>query len=196
MMNKWDQAPFIHAYTVRMAESLKGQLLIAAPVLLDPNFRRSVVLVIEHSEAGALGVVLNRPTELAVADAVPELAELDGGCVFAGGPVQPQAVIALAEYSGPPPEGAVCGPIAPVGIESDMDTLAEQVTRVRVYAGYSGWGEGQLDGELLEEAWFVEPALPGDVFCADADRLWNHLLERKGGPYTLLARMPEDPGMN
>ena len=88
--------------------------------------------------------------------------------------MQPQAVIALAEYSGPPPEGAVCGPIAPVGIESDMDTLADQVTRVRVYAGYSGWGEGQLDGELREEAWFVEPALPGDVFCADADRLWRH----------------------
>lgn len=105
-------------------------------------------------------------------------------------------MIALAEYSGPPPEGSVCGPIAPVGIESDMDTLAEQVTRVRVYAGYSGWGEGQLDGELREEAWFVEPALPGDVFCADADRLWNHVLERKGGPYRLLARMPDDPGMN
>ena len=137
-MNKWGLAPFIHAYTARMAESLKGQLLIAAPVLLDPNFRRSVVLVIEHSEAGALGVVLNRPTELAVADAVPELAELDDGCIFAGGPVQPQAVIALAEYSGAPPEGAVCGPIAPVGIESDMDTLADRVhagTRVRGYSG-------------------------------------------------------------
>jgi putative transcriptional regulator len=195
-MHKRCLAPFMHAYTARMAESLKGQLLIAAPVLLDPNFRRSVVLVIEHSEAGALGVVLNRPTELAVADAVPELAELDDGCIFAGGPVQPQAVIALAEYAGAPPEGAVCGPIAPVGIESDMDTLADRVTRIRVYAGYSGWGEGQLDGELREEAWFVEPALPGDVFCADADRLWNDVLERKGGPYRLLSRMPEDPGMN
>jgi putative transcriptional regulator len=179
-----------------MAESLKGQLLIAAPVLLDPNFRRSVVLVIEHSDAGALGVVLNRPTELAVADAVPELAELDDGCIFAGGPVQPQAVIALAEYADGPPEGAVCGPIAPVGIEADMDSLAERVTRIRVYAGYSGWGEGQLYGELRDEAWFVEPALAEDVFCADADRLWNHVLERKGGPYRLISRMPEDPGMN
>ena len=179
-----------------MAESLKGQLLIAAPILLDPNFRRSVVLVIEHSAEGALGVVLNRPTDLPVAEAVPELSELDDGCVFAGGPVQPQAVIALAEYSGPPPEGSVCGPIAPVGVDSDMDTLGDSVTRVRVYAGYSGWGEGQLEGELEEESWFVEPALPGDVFCADADALWGHVLERKGGPYRLLARMPEDPGMN
>ena len=180
-----------------MAEpSLKGKLLIAAPLLVDPNFHRTVVLVIEHSEEGALGVVLNRPTELPVADAVPELADLDDGWVFAGGPVQPQAVIALAEYTGTPPEGAVCGPIAPIGVESDMDSLAEEVTRVRVYAGYSGWGEGQLEGELEEDAWFVEPALPGDVFCADAEELWSHVLDRKGGEYRLVARMPEDPGLN
>jgi len=178
------------------AESLRGQLLIAAPTLIDPNFRRAVVLVIEHSDEGALGVVLNRTTELPVADAVPELADLDGGHVFAGGPVQPQAVIALAEYAGVPPEGSVCGPIAPVGVDSDMETLADSVTRVRVYAGYSGWGEGQLDGELEEEAWFVEPALPGDVFCADAERLWGQVLERKGGQYRLLARMPDDPSVN
>jgi putative transcriptional regulator len=178
------------------AESLKGQLLIAAPILIDPNFRRSVVLVIEHSAEGALGVVLNRPTVLPVAEAVPELSGLDDGWVFAGGPVQPQAVIALAEYSGPPPEGSVCGPIAPVGVDSDMDTLADRVTRVRVYAGYSGWGEGQLEGELDEDSWFVEPALPGDVFCADAGGLWGQVLERKGGQYRLLARMPEDPSTN
>ncbi len=180
-----------------MAEPfLKGKLLIAAPLLVDPNFHRTVVLVIEHSVEGALGVVLNRPTELPVAEAVPELADLDDGCLFAGGPVQPQAVIALAEYTGLPPEDAVCGPIAPIGVESDMDSLTDDVTRVRVYAGYSGWGEGQLEGELEEDAWFVEPALPGDVFCADADALWSQVLERKGGEYRLVARMPEDPGLN
>lgn len=176
--------------------SLKGRLLIAAPILIDPNFHRAVVLVIEHSEEGALGVVLNRPTELPVAEAVPELSELDAGCVFAGGPVQPQAVIALAEHAGPPPDGAVCGTIAPVGVDSDMDTLAEQVTRVRVYAGYSGWGEGQLEGELEEESWFVAEALPGDVFSDDADGLWSTVLDRMGGEYRLVARMPEDPSQN
>lgn len=180
-----------------MAEpSLKGQLLIAAPILLDPNFHRSVVLVIEHSEEGALGVVLNRPTELPVAEAVPDLAELDDGYVYAGGPVQPQAVIALAEYAGAPPEGAVCGAIAPVGVDSDMETLPEHVTRVRVYAGYSGWGEGQLEGELEEESWFVAPALPGDVFSEDTDQLWSAVLDRMGGEYRLVARMPEDPSQN
>lgn len=180
-----------------MAERfLKGRLLIAAPILLDPNFRRSVILVIEHSEEGALGVVLNRPTDLPVAEAVPELSALDDGCVFAGGPVQPQAVIALAEYAGPPPDGAVCGGIAPVGVDSDMEALPEHVTRVRVYAGYSGWGEGQLEGELDEESWFVAPALPDDVFSDDADGLWSAVLERMGGEYRLVARMPEDPSQN
>jgi putative transcriptional regulator len=128
-----------------VAESLKGQLLIAAPILIDPNFRRSVVLVIEHSEEGALGVVLNRPTDLPVAEAVPELSQLDGGCVFAGGPVQPQAVIALAEYAGAPPEGAVCGPIAPVGVDSDMDTLGDRVTRVRGGPARGGARGGLVD---------------------------------------------------
>jgi putative transcriptional regulator len=176
--------------------SLKGQLLIAAPGLVDPNFRRSVVLVIEHTDEGALGVILNRPTDLAVEEAVPELAGMGDGRVFVGGPVQPQTVIALAEYAGAPPEESVVGPIAPVGVETDMAALSDQVTRLRVFAGYSGWGEGQLDGELEEEAWFVEPALPGDVFCEDADALWGHVLERKGGPFRLLARMPDDPSVN
>ena len=176
--------------------SLKGRLLIAAPILIDPNFRRSVILVIEHSDEGALGVVLNRPTDLPVAEAVPELSELDDGCVFAGGPVQPEAVIALAEYADPPPDGAVCGTIAPVGVDSDMDTLPEAVTRVRVYAGYSGWAEGQLEGELEEESWFVAPALPDDVFSDDADGLWSTVLDRMGGEYRLVARMPEDPSQN
>ncbi len=175
---------------------LKGRLLVAAPILLDPNFRRSVVLIIEHGEEGALGIVLNRPTELAVVEAVPELAGLDDGCVFAGGPVQPQAVIALAEYADSPPDGAVCGAIAPVGVDSDMERLPGEVARVRVYAGYSGWGEGQLEGELAEESWFVTPALPGDVFSDDADGLWSSVLERMGGEYRLVARMPEDPSLN
>ena len=178
-------------------ESLKGHLLIAAPILLDPNFHRTVVLVMEHTPEGALGVVLNRPTELEVGDAVPDLADLaDGEHIFAGGPVQPQAVIALAEHTGPIGDEAVCGPIAPIQVDDDMDDLAGQVSRVRVFAGYAGWGGGQLDGELEEEAWFTEPALPGDVFAGDPDHLWGHVLERKGGHFRLLARMPDDPSTN
>jgi putative transcriptional regulator len=178
-------------------ESLKGQLLIAAPMLVDPNFHRTVVLVMEHTEDGALGVVLNRPTDLAVDDAVPDLADLtDGDPVFAGGPVQPQAVIALAEHTGPVGDEAVVGPIAPIQVSDDIEHLGGAVARVRVFAGYAGWGEGQLDDELAEEAWFTEPALPGDVFAGDPGSLWQRVLERKGGEYTLVARMPPDPSLN
>jgi putative transcriptional regulator len=178
-------------------DSLKGQLLIAAPMLVDPNFHRTVVLIMEHTDEGALGVVLNRPTELAVGEAVPDLAELaDGDPVFAGGPVQPQAVIALAEHTGPVGEESVCGPIAPIQVSDDIDDIGGHVARVRVFAGYAGWGEGQLDDELAEEAWFTEPALPGDIFAGDTDGLWRRVLERKGGEFTLVARMPPDPSQN
>ena len=178
-------------------ESLKGQLLIAAPMLVDPNFHRTVVLIMEHTDEGALGVVLNRPTELAVGDAVPDLAEFaDGDPVFAGGPVQPQAVIALAEHTSPVGEEAVVGPIAPIQVADDIEELGGHVARVRVSAGYAGWTEGQLDDELAEEAWFIEPALPGDVFAGDPNSLWRRVLERKGGEYSLVARMPPDPSLN
>jgi putative transcriptional regulator len=178
-------------------ESLKGQLLIAAPMLVDPNFHRTVVLVMEHTEDGALGVVLNRPTELDVGEAVPDLADLaDGDPVFAGGPVQPQAVIALAEHTGPVGEESVVGPIAPIQVSDDIAELGGEVARVRVFAGYAGWGQGQLDDELAEEAWFTEPALPGDIFAGDPASLWQRVLERKGGEYTLVARMPPDPSLN
>jgi len=182
-------------------ESLKGQLLIAAPMLVDPNFHRTVVLIMEHTDEGALGVVLNRPTELAVGDAVPDLAELaDGDPIFAGGPVQPQAVIALAEHTGPVGEEAVVGPIAPIQVSDEIDELEGHVARVRVFAGYAGWSEGQLDDELAEEAWFIEPALPGDVFAgvvgvAPSHELMEEMraredeIARRGGP--VADAMPE-----
>ena len=116
--------------------------------------------------------------------------------MFAGGPVQPQAVIALAEYTGPWARRPVCGPIAPIRCRHDIEDTRAAVARVRVFAGYAGWGEGQLDGELDEEAWFTEPALPGDVFSGDPDGLWGRVLERKGGEYSLVARMPADPSLN
>ena len=90
----------------------------------------------------------------------------------------------------------VCGPIAPIQVSDDIDDIGGHVARVRVFAGYAGWGEGQLDDELAEEAWFTEPALPGDIFAGDTDGLWRRVLERKGGEFTLVARMPPDPSQN
>jgi len=173
-------------------ESLVGQLLIASPTLTD-YFQRAVVLVLGHGEEGAMGVVLNRPSELDVADAVPALAEEvgDDDLVYRGGPVSPQSVVALAEFDDPTRAASMV--LGPVGV-LDPERIDGSVGRLRVFAGYAGWGPGQLESELEEEAWFVAPAEPEDLFVAED--LWPIALQRKGGAYALLARMPSDPSLN
>ena len=179
-------------------ESLKGQLLVAGPRLVDPNFRRSVVLVGEHGEEGALGLILNRTSDATVDEALPELAPLvDGdGAVHVGGPVQPTAVVVLAEFAEPARAGSlVLDNIGFLPAEVDPDELGE-LRRARVFVGYAGWGPGQLDGELEEGSWIVEPAAPDDVFTPAPDDLWSEVLRRKGGPFGVLALMPPDPSAN
>jgi len=178
--------------------SLKGQLLIAGPGLVDPNFRRTVVLVGEHSEEGALGVILNRSSESTVAEAVPELTAIVDADepVHLGGPVQPSAIVVLADFADEEHADAlVLGSVGFLPGEVDPDELGE-LRRVRVFAGYAGWGPGQLDGELEEGSWIVEPAHPDDVFTRDPDALWGEVLRRKGGPYNVLSLMPPDPSLN
>ena len=179
-------------------DSLRGHLLIAGPSLVDPNFWRTVVLVGEHSEEGALGVVLNRTSDAAVDETVPELMILadDLGHVHVGGPVQPSAIVVLADFL--EPELAASLVLDSVGFlpaEVDPTTLGE-LKRARVFAGYAGWGPGQLDGELEEGSWIIEPALAEDVFTSDPDALWSDVLRRKGGPFGVLALMPPDPSLN
>jgi putative transcriptional regulator len=179
-------------------QSLKGQLLIAGPTLVDPNFRRTVVLVGEHSEDGALGVVLNRASEATVDEAVPELTALveTSGQVHVGGPVQPSAIVVLADFVDPERAGSlVLESVGFLPAEVDPDELGE-LRRARVFAGYAGWGPGQLDGELEEGSWIVEPAQPDDVFTEDPEQLWADVLRRKGGAYGVLALMPLDPSLN
>jgi putative transcriptional regulator len=180
-------------------ESLRGQLLIASATLLDPNFQRTVVLVAEHSDEGAMGVVLNRPSPVNAAEAVPILASLvgEGDLVHVGGPVQPGAVVALAEYAEPDLAATIAfGDVGFLAADADTEALAGTLRRVRVYAGYAGWSPGQLEAELEEDAWIVEPAVADDVFTNDADGLWPAVLTRKGGQFALLARMPLDPSVN
>lgn len=146
-----------------------------------------------------MGVVLNRPSPVIAAEAVPILASLiDGGDrVYVGGPVQPGAVVALAEYEEPELAAAIAfGDIGFLAAEADCESLAGVLRRVRVFAGYAGWSPGQLEAELEEEAWIVEPAVADDVFTTDADGLWPTVLTRKGGQFALLARMPLDPSVN
>lgn len=173
-------------------DSLRGQLLIAAPQLVD-YFRRTVVLVLEHSGEGAMGVVLNRPTQAEVADAVPALAELAGAgdVVHAGGPVEPEAVLALGDFEDPSQAGTpVTGPLGLL----DPGRPDPQLRRMRVFAGYAGWSPGQLDAELEQDAWILSPAAPDDPFSTED--LWPTVLQRKGGAYALMASMPIDPSLN
>ena len=175
-----------------MPDSLRGHLLIAAPSLFD-YFRRTVVLVIEHTPDGAMGVVLGRSSETAVAEAVPALAGLPGADepVQLGGPVAPQSVVALGDFARPDEAGVqVVGSLGTL----DPDGENESLRRVRVYAGYAGWSAGQLDGELVQEAWIVAEADPEDPF-REGD-LWSQALARKGGRYRLMATMPADPSLN
>ena len=179
--------------------SLRGQLLIASPGLLDPNFHRTVVFVTEHTEEGAMGLVLNRPSDVAVSRGVPRFGALveNAAPVYIGGPVQPEAVVALAELEDPGEAAAiVMEDIGFLRADADPDALAGEVRRARIFAGYSGWGAGQLEAELEESSWIVEQAEPDDVFTLAPDALWSAVLRRKGGTYAVIAMMPPDPSVN
>jgi len=181
-----------------MEDSLRGKLLVASPALVDPNFARTVVFMTEHNDEGGMGIVLNRPSDTAVDSVVSELTEIAGGePVYVGGPVQPEALVLLAEFTNL--EAAAWVVVADVGLASadvDLDELAGSVRRGRVYAGYSGWGPGQLEEEVEGDSWIIEPPLPPELFPDDPATLWSDVLARKGGQYSLIARMPADPSLN
>jgi putative transcriptional regulator len=182
-----------------MEESLSGQLLLASPTLMDPNFRRTVVLIGVHSEEGAMGVVLNRPSAVTVGEAVPQLEQVleEREPVYVGGPVQPSAIVFLAEFLDPTPAGLlVLGRIGFPAPNAGIDELTEATARRRVFAGYAGWGEGQLDAEVDQGDWIAHSAIPDDVFTEVPEELWSKVLMRKGGSYALIARMPTDPSVN
>jgi putative transcriptional regulator len=179
-------------------DRLRGQLLIADPSLMDPNFRRTVVLVGEHNDEGALGVVLNRPAPVSVGEAAPALGELvdPGEPVFVGGPVQPESAVVLADVEHPDFAGLIV--FGSIGfLMGEVDGRSRDgIRRARVFAGYAGWGEGQLEAELESGSWIVEPALEEDVFTVEPEKLWSDVLFRKGGKHALLSTMPPDPSLN
>lgn len=179
-------------------DSLRGQLLVAAPTLLDPNFARTVVVVAEHDDEGALGLVLNRRTDTTVADAVADLEPLAvGESVHVGGPVAKQAVVLLCRYLDPDDAGLlVFDDVGLPAADADLDDLAPSVQRARVFAGHAGWGPGQLEAEVEQDGWIVAPARVEQVFTDEPEGLWGSVLEAKGGRFALLARMPVDPSVN
>jgi putative transcriptional regulator len=181
-------------------DSVKGQLLIAGPRLIDPNFFRTVVLIIDHSDEGAFGLVLNRPSETSVGEAVPELETLIDGDepLFIGGPVQPSTVITVGRFTDV--GHAALAAFEDIGVLGTrgppVEDLAEHVTEARAFVGHSGWGPGQLEAELETGDWILEPARAHDVFSPAPRELWSEVLTRKGGSYALVARMPMDPSLN
>src|SRR3954447_18706927 len=151
-------APAVSGHNVG-EDTLQGQLLIASPSLLDSNFRRTVVLVTEHTDDGAAGLVLNRPSPASVLELVPELEPLveDDEQLWLGGPVQPNAVLVLGEFVDP--DDAAVPLFGSLGFPSleDPKAAAPATTRRRVFSGYAGWGAGQLESELGREDWIIEP---------------------------------------
>jgi putative transcriptional regulator len=151
----------------------------------------------DHDANGALGLVLNHRSDVTVEDAVPPLASAVAGdaTVSIGGPVQQDAVVILADLADP--DDLDLPIIGSVGILTG--TLGEGVLdtarAVRVFAGYAGWGPGQLERELDEDAWLTLPALASDAF-ADPDTLWADVVHRLGRDHAFLSTMPVDPTLN
>ena len=171
---------------------------MSGPGLWDPNFRRTVVLIGHHDDEGAVGVVLNQPLEATVEEAAAPLSPLvpTGEALFRGGPVQPESAVVLADFEDPDRAGVLA--LDSIGFlpeESDAGSLGG-LRRARVFAGYAGWGAGQLEAEIAEDSWHATPAQPGDVFTDDPEGLWATAVRRLGPGFRLLATMPMDPTLN
>lgn len=181
-----------------MAE-LRGQLLVAHPKLAERAFSRTVVLVAAHDDAGSLGLILNRPTQLTVSEIASPVAELPGdGVIYEGGPVEPDGLVVLADFL-PTIEDQleIDGTLGLVRSDNGPPSqVAPHIDRCRVFAGHAGWAPGQLETEIADQAWLVTPRRPGDVFADEAETLWLRVLERLGGSFAQLAHPPDDPRRN
>lgn len=183
-----------------MRESVRGKLLVAAPTLSDSNFFRAVVLILEHNQDGALGVILNRPSDLPVASAIEKWAEqtTEPAVVFLGGPVGQSTVIALASYDqevSDHPWTRILGNVGPVDLDSSPNEIAG-LSLMRMFAGHAGWIPGQLEAELIKGDWLVIDAEPSDVHTHNPTDLWWEVCARQSGPVRHLANYPDDPSQN
>ncbi|WP_432482519.1 YqgE/AlgH family protein [Kineococcus esterisolvens] len=187
--------------------ALTGRLLLATPSLTDPNFQRAVVLVLNHDEDGALGVVVNRPLEVDVDAVLPgwQAFTTAPGKLFQGGPVALDSALGLVAVPGDRPDpagvrrvfGSVgLGSVGLVDLDTPPEAVVDELAGLRIFAGYAGWGAGQLEGEIAEEAWFVLPAEARDAFSDSPERLWSDVLRRQGGDLALVASFPADVSLN
>jgi len=183
-----------------------GDLLVATPALLDPNFERTVVLMLDLDDSGALGVVLNRPSTVPVREVLPDWTDLAGepDVLFQGGPVSTDSALAVGAASvlGPEPDvepvgfRRLYGDVGIVDLDTPTEIVAPALTGMRIFAGYAGWGEEQLAGEIQEGSWFVVPSEPGDLFGRDPLGLWRRVLRRQPGELAWVSTRPADPTLN
>ncbi len=181
--------------------STAGRLLVSSPSMTDLNFDRSVVFMLEHADEGALGVVINRPSPIGLEEAVPQWAPLavDPPVVFIGGPVGRGSVIVLAE-AGTDRETEeftpVLGALGVLDVAKDPGDVLTPIHRIRLFTGYSGWGPGQLDGELRSGAWFVVDADPADPLSTAPEGLWTEVLNRSEGAEAMRSQDPRRHWLN
>lgn len=187
-----------------MAEVVPGCLLVATPATVDPNFSRTVVLVLEHAPGGSLGVVLNRPTDIPVDNSLPRWSDVMSApaLLFHGGPVEPQSAICIGRHRrGADPERVegwhhIAAGVGTVDLEGDPDAARAHMDALRLFAGYAGWAPGQLDGEIEAGGWFVLRATDDDAFTNDPQDLWREVLSRQPGSLAWVANFPADPALN
>jgi len=184
------------------SDAFIGRLLVSTPWLADPSFRRTVVLVLDHHEDGAFGVVLNRPTGVDVDAVLPgwQACAAEPSGLFEGGPVGLDSAIGVAVL---PPDGretpgvdVVVGRFGIVDLDADPAQVAARVVGARIFAGHSGWGGGQLEQELDDGGWYVVDAQPDDLVTPRPEQLWRRVLRRQGGNLAIVSLYPEDPRLN
>lgn len=185
-----------------MTDSTAGRLLVASPAIADGIFDQSVIFMLHHDPFGALGVIINRPSELAIEDLLPRWSDLlfEPSVIFEGGPVEPAGFIGVAQVSGEFLSELVTpiGPsnLATVDLEGDPALASVGMDRLRIFRGYAGWSPGQLDGELSNGGWFNVDADAGDLWSADPTTLYQRVLRRQTGDLRFFANAPQDPTVN
>lgn len=177
-----------------------GALLVAEPAMLDPNFKRAVILLCEHNDEGSFGLIINKPTSLQLEQVLAEPAGIDHR-LFLGGPVQPDTLHFLHAFPSQVAEAQTLadglawgGPFPDIAERIRLGVL--DPSGFRFFAGYAGWGTEQLEDEVAEGTWIILPAQPRYVFEWAPERLWRDLIASLGEEMALLANYPDDPQMN
>lgn len=177
-----------------------GVLLIAPPMMQDPNFRRTVILLCEHGMEGSFGLILNRSISMHLADVVEDMSDYEGP-LSVGGPVQPNTLHVLHRFGGRVGEAIEVQQDLFWG--GDFDEIQKIVQSgeissqdIRFFLGYAGWSPGQLDAEIEQDGWILTPVVNSYVFEVDPEDLWKKILRTMGGEYALLSNFPDDPRMN